>query len=146
MDVPDAKRLRALEAENAKLKKLLAEAMLDNEALTGAAYRWLTFLVCRSLQWLRCRRPAATTHTVGIVAMQDVREPVWRRRYGQTAGVSIKSSLDTSIVRGHVTATGVISTTHGAPFSLGNAGCRVMRYRPDGSSHTSILARSVFWA
>ena len=33
MDVPDAKRLRELEAENAKLKKLLAETMLDKEAL-----------------------------------------------------------------------------------------------------------------
>ncbi len=31
MDVPDAKRLKSLEAENAKLKKLLAEAMLENE-------------------------------------------------------------------------------------------------------------------
>lgn len=29
LDVSDAKRLRALEDENAKLKKLLAEAMLD---------------------------------------------------------------------------------------------------------------------
>ena len=29
MDVSDAKRLRALEDENAKLKKLLAETMLD---------------------------------------------------------------------------------------------------------------------
>ena len=29
----DAKRLRALEDENAKLKKLLAEAMLDNAIL-----------------------------------------------------------------------------------------------------------------
>ena len=29
MDVSEAKRLRALEEENAKLKKLLAEAMLD---------------------------------------------------------------------------------------------------------------------
>ena len=29
MDVSDAKRLRTLEAENAKLKKLLAEAELD---------------------------------------------------------------------------------------------------------------------
>ena len=29
MDVSDAKRLRALEDENAKLKKLLAESMLD---------------------------------------------------------------------------------------------------------------------
>jgi len=31
MDVSDAKRLKALEAENAKLKKLLAESMLENE-------------------------------------------------------------------------------------------------------------------
>lgn len=33
MNVADAKRLRELEAENAKLKKLLAESMLDIEAL-----------------------------------------------------------------------------------------------------------------
>jgi putative transposase len=33
MEIPDAKRLKALEGENARLKKLLAEAMLDNEAL-----------------------------------------------------------------------------------------------------------------
>ena len=33
MDVSDAKRLKALEDENAKLKKLLAEAMLDNAVL-----------------------------------------------------------------------------------------------------------------
>ena len=33
MDVPDAKRLRELELENAKLKKLLAETLLDKEAL-----------------------------------------------------------------------------------------------------------------
>jgi len=33
MDVPDAKRLRALEDENSKLKRLLADAMLDNSAL-----------------------------------------------------------------------------------------------------------------
>ncbi len=33
MDVPDAKRLKALEVENARLKKLLAESILDNEAL-----------------------------------------------------------------------------------------------------------------
>lgn len=32
-DVSDAKRLKDLEAENGRLKKLLAEAMLDNEAL-----------------------------------------------------------------------------------------------------------------
>jgi putative transposase len=33
MDVSDAKRLKALEAENAKLKRLLADAMLDTAAL-----------------------------------------------------------------------------------------------------------------
>lgn len=31
LSVSDAKRLKALEAENAKLKKLLAEAMLERE-------------------------------------------------------------------------------------------------------------------
>jgi putative transposase len=33
MEVSEAKRLRELEAENAKLKRLLAESMLDNAAL-----------------------------------------------------------------------------------------------------------------
>jgi len=33
LEVSKAKRLRALEAENAKLKRLLADAMLDNAAL-----------------------------------------------------------------------------------------------------------------
>lgn len=31
MEVSDAKRLKALESENARLKKLLAEALLENE-------------------------------------------------------------------------------------------------------------------
>lgn len=33
MDVSEAKRLKSLEDENAKLKRLLADAMLDNAAL-----------------------------------------------------------------------------------------------------------------
>ena len=37
MDVPDAKRLRDLELENGRLKRLLADAMLDNEALKVVA-------------------------------------------------------------------------------------------------------------
>jgi putative transposase len=37
MQVSDAKRLRSLEDENRKLKKLLAEAMLDNAALKDIA-------------------------------------------------------------------------------------------------------------
>ena len=35
MAVWDAKRLRALEEENRRLKQLLAESMLDNQALKG---------------------------------------------------------------------------------------------------------------
>lgn len=36
MDVSDAKRLKALEVENARLKKLLAESMLENEVTREA--------------------------------------------------------------------------------------------------------------
>ena len=36
LEASDAKRLRELEVENARLKKLLAEAALDNEALKVA--------------------------------------------------------------------------------------------------------------
>ena len=36
MDVSDAKRLKALEAENARLKKLLAESMLEIEVTREA--------------------------------------------------------------------------------------------------------------
>ena len=37
LEVSDAKRLKAIEDENRKLKKLLAEAMLDNAALKDIA-------------------------------------------------------------------------------------------------------------
>lgn len=41
LQVSDARRLRTLEDENAKLKKLLAEAMLDNAILKDvAAKKW----------------------------------------------------------------------------------------------------------
>lgn len=33
LEVPEARRLKALEEENAKLKRMLADAMLDNVAL-----------------------------------------------------------------------------------------------------------------
>jgi len=39
MDVSDARRLKTLEDENTKLKKLLAEAMLDNAMLRDVAAR-----------------------------------------------------------------------------------------------------------
>jgi putative transposase len=41
LDVSDARRLKALEDENSKLKKLLAEAMLDNAMLKDiASKKW----------------------------------------------------------------------------------------------------------
>jgi putative transposase len=41
LDVSDARRLKTLEDENAKLKRLLAEAMLDNAILKDiAAKKW----------------------------------------------------------------------------------------------------------
>jgi len=41
LEVSEAKRLRQFEDENAKLKKLLAEAMLDNAALKDlASKKW----------------------------------------------------------------------------------------------------------
>lgn len=39
MDVSDARRLKGPEEENAKLKRLLAEAMLDNVALKGSSLK-----------------------------------------------------------------------------------------------------------
>ncbi len=41
MNVSEARRLRQLEDENARLKKLLADAMLDNAVLKDiAAKKW----------------------------------------------------------------------------------------------------------
>ena len=42
LEVPDAKRLRAFEDENAKLKRLLAEAMLDNAGLKDLLAKLVT--------------------------------------------------------------------------------------------------------
>jgi putative transposase len=41
LEVSEAKRMRSLESENAKLKRLLADAMLDNAALKDLlAKKW----------------------------------------------------------------------------------------------------------
>jgi len=41
LDVSEARRLRSLEEENSRLKKLLAEAMLDNAVLKDlASKKW----------------------------------------------------------------------------------------------------------
>ena len=46
MEVADAKRLKGLEDENRRLKKLLAEAMLDNAALKDILKKNVRSLQC----------------------------------------------------------------------------------------------------
>jgi putative transposase len=67
MDVSDARRLKALEDENARLKKLLAEQMLDNAILkdvtsknvwSAPALQGIWISVGRSLR--KCIRPLAS--------------------------------------------------------------------------------------
>ncbi len=65
MDVSEAKRLRQLEDENAKLKKLLAEQMLD-----AAALRELLSKNGRARRQARsCRAPAGHYGSVGAAGL-----------------------------------------------------------------------------
>ena len=67
MDVSEAKRLKALEDENAKLKKLLAEQMLD-----AAALRELLSKNGRARRQARCGRASAGCHEpVGTAGLLD---------------------------------------------------------------------------
>ena len=63
MEVSEAKRLRSLEDENAKLKRLLADAMLDNAALKDLLTKnvWPAPLASRIL---RSSDQSASTYTV----------------------------------------------------------------------------------
>jgi putative transposase len=66
MDVSDAKRLRALEEENGKLKRLLADSMLDNAALKDLLSKMYDPpCLCKGLraddkQLHKCIRPLAS--------------------------------------------------------------------------------------
>jgi putative transposase len=79
LEVSDAKRLKALEDENAKLKKLLAEAMLDNAMLKDvAAKKWRRpprserpSLICGPLaNGGRARSWGQTAHQCAIAASE----------------------------------------------------------------------------
>ena len=72
MDVSDAKRLKALEDENAKLKKLLAEQMLDAAALrellskmVGPAAKRAAVADLQEVMSLSERRPARSWTRIG---------------------------------------------------------------------------------
>lgn len=55
MDVSDAKRLKSLEAENARLKKLLAESMLENEVTREALRKKVVGAPARreGMRWMK---------------------------------------------------------------------------------------------
>jgi putative transposase len=46
LEVSEAKRLRALEDENGRLKRMLADAMLDNAALSGGGSAIAVYMYC----------------------------------------------------------------------------------------------------
>src|SRR5215471_2088739 len=67
LEVSEAKRLKGLESENAKLKKLLADAMLDNAALKD---RWEKNGDARC-QARGCRSPAFCVRHERAAGVQD---------------------------------------------------------------------------
>jgi putative transposase len=56
LEVCEAKRLKGLESENAKLNKLLADAMLDNAALKESPGKKMVTLAAEREAWLTCVR------------------------------------------------------------------------------------------
>jgi putative transposase len=57
MDISDAKRLKALETENARLKKLLAESMLENEVTREALRKKMVTAPARRelVRWMQTK-------------------------------------------------------------------------------------------
>src|SRR5258708_33708248 len=87
MDVSDARRLKTLEAENTRLKKLLADAMLDAAALKDLLGKKMVGpAVCREaarhlqasfgMSERRARRPLGTDRSWGQVGVEGRRLPL----------------------------------------------------------------------
>ena len=55
MDVSEAKRLKGLEDENARLKRLLADAMPDNAALKDLLGKCMVRPAIASFSWVTLR-------------------------------------------------------------------------------------------
>jgi hypothetical protein len=77
MAVSDAKRLRTLEEENRRLKQLLAETMLDNQALKGLLAK----------NWCRLVNAHAFTRRQAVVIAQQ-EHGLSRRRACRLIGIS----------------------------------------------------------
>lgn len=81
MDVLDAKRLKALEAENARLKKLLAESMLENEVTREALRK-------------KCRRTGSTRSGAHDEATRIVRTTCAESRRNEREFVALPATSD----------------------------------------------------
>ncbi len=71
MDVSDARRLKALEDENARLKKLLAEQMLDNAILKDVAAKKNGDARCGAEGGGSCLRGAWGEPASGVPGSED---------------------------------------------------------------------------
>ena len=76
MEVSEARRLRELEAENAKLKRLLGEAELDKAALKELVEG----------KWLRPRSGAGPWNTSRVAATANAAPVGWLASAGPLAG------------------------------------------------------------
>jgi putative transposase len=94
MDVSEAKRLKTLEDENARLKKLLADAILDNSALKHRPLSERLSLISRPrLAWPgHCRSSWPVGGRPRMIVSDDVLcgeqkrvcgEDIWCRKHGQ---------------------------------------------------------------
>lgn len=93
-DVAETKQLKALEDENAKLKRMLADAMLNNVALNGLlGEMWLCPLPSGKLSPTRSAGPCPAVFE--IAASPTDKEPV-RRRGVERSGSSSLAEVTTS--------------------------------------------------
>ena len=104
MEVPEVKRLKSLEEDNARLKKLLAEAMLDKEALQVALGKVLTtdqkreavalmFDATGLSQRLACRLTGLSLSTCSYEAQRPAAIRVYHRTGTRTKALWLPSHL-----------------------------------------------------
>jgi putative transposase len=115
LEVSDARRLKALEDENAKLKKVLAEAMLNNAMLKDIASKksacYKLALKDRSTLWWKYCGTAKLEGTTTIFpdAHRSVRGGTGGLEGAEANGTSISASLTPLAVAAELHGDSVIS-------------------------------------
>lgn len=118
MDVAEARRLKALEDENTRLKRLLADAMLANAALKDAAPE------------ANCLRATSQLGPQSPLAAREYREPE-HELFPQTRGLyQPKNRFDGDAAIGasaHLTSRGGAKDTRDQRVRMISWPCRVFR-------------------